>query len=133
MSDETSVQCSGCGYTGTSSEFGHRKDGRVNVRCPRCRHDQAMHAGVASTKRIHGRLPRDMQALRVVERFSGFAYDDWLTPEALVWQYERGYTLHELWSHRMRTLARRAPRVAMALAAQAVRSARGGGCHESAA
>lgn len=107
------VKCSkpGCNVKSPPGGFEKRRDGRQNGRCPGCRKLQAILGGRRSSAvaKVRGSdrgrvLSRDQKALRVVERFSGFRYKQWGSPAAKAWEERRGYTMHQLWTHRMKRL-----------------------------
>jgi hypothetical protein len=111
----SSVECTGCHAEFSPEEMGQRKDGRMNTRCPDCRAKQASLGGKVG--HVKAREPhRDMKALRVVERFVGFRWKRWISPEGRAAQdafLERtGMTFEDLWTYRMKTLAGRADRCA---------------------
>ncbi|MDB4884050.1 MAG: hypothetical protein JWL95_2816, partial [Gemmatimonadetes bacterium] len=91
MTRETQAtkRCTGCTCELPIDEFGVRRDGRENTRCTACRRAQAQGGGwMSARKRRDARPvtgPRDVRALRAVERYSGFHYRRWLSPEAKRW------------------------------------------------
>lgn len=110
----SALACTGCGAL-SAAGFGTRRDGRPNTRCDRCRSQQARSGALAwcELRDDRGRPleePRDVRALRVIERATGLAYADWRSPAARQWEAAQGVTLQELWTKRMVRLLRRSLR-----------------------
>lgn len=107
-------------------EFGNRKDGRQNTRCPGCRAAQASSAGTVGHRKAVNEEQRDMKALRVVERYLGywlaklegstgrsqpFSWKLWTTPAGRAFEEKffrkKQLMFEELWTERMIRLGRR--------------------------
>lgn len=104
-------QCTGCKKSFLAEEFGNRKDGRPNTRCPNCRAAQASSAGTIGHRKAVNEEQRDMKALRVVERYVGLPWKEWTTPKGRALEEKffrkKGLMFEELWTERMIRLGSR--------------------------